>query len=380
MFYLSFAEKFRSVLTDIVGDYDDLLGTSLSEDKFINVLEKLGMIVFFDTENESLKISTGDKGQDKDKDKDNKDFNNELKLSKEIFNELKIENSNESNTNNNNEENNIHHNSQESTQINSISLISSNDLLTFLTAIIGVYKIHLLKQKGKIETKNILKSKQFNDELSIIQKDLEEKSNQENITKKNYVSRTPDRELFITFENYAKIKSKFGLLHLNMSVQKSLKSAAVNIQQEELKYTFKPELNKYSREIYSEYLMKLNEFDPEQHSGEVENKTKQDERLAYIERLLMKKKKKDTENQKQKIQMMEKEMENCSFKPKLDLTSNYYKNLNKDETPSSNKGKRYEQLFQIGTQKRQERRDADKIEMDYAKYGKECTFEPKLEK
>ena len=79
-----------------------------------------------------------------------------------------------------------------------------------------------------------------------------------------------------------------------MSVSQSLKK--YNVQEPENEFTFKPEINKYSKEIYSDYLIKLNEFDSEGGHNENNDKSKQDERLAYIERLINKKKKKDTEN------------------------------------------------------------------------------------
>ncbi len=76
---------------------------------------------------------------------------------------------------------------------------------------------------------------------------------------------------------------------------------------------------------------------------------------------------------------MEKELEGCTFKPDLALSSKYYKNTNKEQEKTS-KEKRIDQLHLQGTQKLAKRQDQDFIEYDLKKYGQECTFTPSTNK
>ena len=347
LFYLNFLETFESAVGQPI-DLDSKL--ELDEKEFTQVLEALNMIVHNEEDGQN-----------------NKDTFHEKELCSKIFSELS---------------------SDESA---SPIKIRAYDLLTFMTCVIGLYKYHLLyKKSNKNQFKNI-KLEKANDEIKTALSDIEaqvqngiqrEHSDEPGLQKKDFcqLDLHNNNELLITDNQSKKIKNKFGILYLNMSVNNSLqrKNMTSNRRDDEImKYSFKPEINKNSQDIYAEYLIKMNEFDPDRGQGV--QQSKHEERMAYIDRLLMKKKKKETENNKIKLELLEKEMENCTFKPQLQLTSDYYKGLNKDETPSGTKGKRYEQLFQMGTQKILEKKDVDSVEVDFNKYGNECTFEPFLE-
>ena len=74
------------------------------------------------------------------------------------------------------------------------------------------------------------------------------------------------------------------------------------------------------------------------------------------------------------------EIKLCTFRPDLLATSGYYNNLNKEATLNSDKNKRYEQLYMIGTEKRKDLKDLDVIDIEFNKNVENCTFKPVLNK
>jgi uncharacterized protein with ParB-like and HNH nuclease domain len=69
-----------------------------------------------------------------------------------------------------------------------------------------------------------------------------------------------------------------------------------------------------------------------------------------------------------------KELENCTFKPKI----NTYNNESNIIKP--NAAHRIDQLYKKGINSIYNKKDKTKDELDVEKHGKECTFKPNLEK
>jgi len=99
--------------------------------------------------------------------------------------------------------------------------------------------------------------------------------------------------------------------------------------------------------------------------------------LDYIEKLILKKKKKENMNAKMKEEFLSKEMEPCSFKPKINHT---YHLSHRDEFVEENRAGRIDKLYKMGIQIISNRKDKDKHDIDIELHGKECTFQPNTEK
>lgn len=69
-----------------------------------------------------------------------------------------------------------------------------------------------------------------------------------------------------------------------------------------------------------------------------------------------------------------KALEGCTFKPKI---NNY---PGENNIIKNNPAQRIDQLYKKGQTAVQNKKDKTKDELDIEKYGKECTFKPKIEK
>lgn len=361
----------RLCYTKFVSRYEEIIEHPITEiemfdeKKVTSILEKFGMIMFKENEQNSAAAHEEDTNEDNTKEKDN-DKKTELILLKKLCTELSVEIKKETiNMDENQEEENVEEKVQKKTDS---STISSSDLLYFLLTLGGLRNYHLIKNncpddsKIKLGTANKILAK------------VEEADAQSISSSKEYTSRKEDGTLIITQKQAQKIKNHFAVLYLNMIVNQSFINKNKQQEPHDLPYQFKPEINSHSKEIYSNFLAKLNENENN------EDQNLANDRMAYIERLIMKKKRKENEYQKQRVNQSELELEKCTFKPELSLTKDYYKSLNKEETINSSKAKRFEQLHQIGTQRRLEKKNVDKIEIEFSKNENHCTFEPNLTK
>lgn len=183
------------------------------------------------------------------------------------------------------------------------------------------------------------------------------------------------KELNDTIKENLGLKKTFKATKTSKEIQEQKEQKKSNSP---VKFSFKPEINPKSRDLYSNYLVKLKDLNNNE-SGQVNDQGDEDEKLAYVNRLINKKKKNLTENEKKKVELMEKELEGCTFKPDLALSAKYNKNANKEQEKTS-KEKRIDQLHNQGTQKLAKRQDQDFIDYDLKKYGQECTFTPSTNK
>lgn len=362
--------------------YEECIGGSVHESKYfdkakvVEILEKLGMILFKSDEVKKVFLASSPKKAENNENVDNveakinRDNKFEMELVNKLITELVLNIKEEENIQENPQGEDNNQDQQESVDGETIL---NNDFFYFISTLCGLRNYHLIKVNSK-DTPN-LKAEKADTLLQEIE------SEQEKLIKdkKEFTSRSNDGRLIITNAQANKIKIEFASLYLNMSVNNALASKNIHIQEHNTTiYNFKPEINQYSKEIYTNYLSKLNENENNPTLGERDNS--HNDKMAYIERLIMRKKKKDAENEQIKLNLQEKEMNNCTFKPELKATSGFYKSLNKEESIETSKGKRYEHLYQVGTQKRRERKNLEKNEIEYSKFEKDCTFNPDLKK
>jgi hypothetical protein len=104
-----------------------------------------------------------------------------------------------------------------------------------------------------------------------------------------------------------------------------------------------------------------------------------DAHMQYIEKILLHDKKRIIEIQKVKEELEKKEMEECTFKPKInpEYTGNKKNNKLKEEKKEENKKSRMVELYEKGTADIKKRKNKTKDEMEIEAQINECTFQPK---
>ena len=117
--------------------------------------------------------------------------------------------------------------------------------------------------------------------------------------------------------------------------------------------------------------------------------------MEYIERILLLDKKRIAENQKIKEELKQKEIKECTFKPKINQTypvlkrrkeENIRKNQNGDKKKADkslkknkSKGKnKFEELYEQGKRILQSKKNKPKEEIELEQQRKECTFQPNI--
>ena len=216
-------------------------------------------------------------------------------------------------------------------------------------------------------------------------------SNPKNI-KYYYVSK--DNKIIFTLDKSPLIKKDFNMLSLNYMNQKK-KSNDEKIIKYIKKYPFKPKIDENSEKIYHNYKEKISVNQNETNSSNSQFKKSN---MEYIDRILLMDKKRIAENQKIKEELEKKQLQECTFKPKINITyplmkknskeknkdidKNSDENKNKDDNKKSNEEKkninRIEELYEKGKKELQSRKDRTKEEIEIEQQKNECTFQPYL--
>ena len=353
----------------------------LDEYQYHQLLFNLGMISF--------------EPEKKEKDENKKD--NEENKSEGISPELLVENSLKY------EEDKIVKNSFNLLKIDK-DKIKVSDIRNFLIFVLNIQNYefyHQYKTKhSPEEIKNIfplnkykkeelpeLMLKKYNEELN----SEIDNSNPKNI-KYYYVSK--DNKIIFTLDKSPLIKKDFNMLSLNYMNQKK-KSNDEKIIKYIKKYPFKPKIDENSEKIYQNYKEKISVNQNETNSSNSQFKKSN---MEYIDRILLMDKKRIAENQKIKEELEKKQLQECTFKPKINITyplmkknskeknkdidKNSDENKNKDDNKKSNEEKkninRIEELYEKGKKELQSRKDRTKEEIEIEQQKNECTFQPYL--
>jgi len=266
-------------------------------------------------------------------------------------------------------------------------LINKDYLFIFLLCVINIYDYFLIKinkkqfrSNEKESIQKLREKHQINQDKPVytneyvieLNKLILSKSNEEISSKlkesKKYVGFDENNNLIVNIEMAKSIHKDFNFLNVNHSSSNS-ELFKKKKPENSVKLTFKPETNKNSDKLSNNFRNKIQkDVDPnneisESHYDEKKSTLKMD----YINLLLIKKKKREKIMAKKKEEEEHKELDSCTFSPKI---LEYLL-----EQPRNN---RFDTLFKMGTRVNQNRKDRPRAEIEVEKNGKECTFKPNL--
>ena len=192
-----------------------------------------------------------------------------------------------------------------------------------------------------------------------------DKSNINN-TKYFYISKNNKNKIIITLDNYDKIKKDFFLFNMNYRNHKieNLHKNILESKNSNSPYKLKDQLNSTTN--------RLNKINKSQ------NKVKSKE---YIDRLLFQKKKQKEKQDKIKEELESKKIQECTFKPKINLIFPSYikdKKSSKDKNMNNKNINRLEEMYEHGRKAVKARKNKSKIEIEIEEQINECTFQPHL--
>lgn len=99
--------------------------------------------------------------------------------------------------------------------------------------------------------------------------------------------------------------------------------------------------------------------------------------MAYIDKLILKRQKQQNTYVKLKSEYKDKELEPCTFKPKVN--EKYEPSAREEvEGDSDPRKDRWEKLYRIGIQTQANRKDKPKDDLEVELHGQECSFRPDL--
>jgi hypothetical protein len=299
------------------------------------------------------------------------------------------------------EENKIIHDSFSALKLDkNDSKIKLNDVKNFLIFILDNQNYdfyHQFKTKHSVEEiKSLFPANKFKKEdipeLIIKKYNDELLSEVDKSNKKNskYFSVSKDNKIIFTLDRYPIIKKDFNLLSLNYRNQKQ-KQKDDKVICYIKKFPFKPKVNENSEKLYKNYKEKvmLTQNDTYTSNSQIKKTN-----MEYIDRILLLDKKRIAENQKIKEELEKKQLKECTFKPKINLTVPF-KKKNKDKKDNNNSNgdankngsenkdnktnkKRFEELYEKGKKIIQSKKNKSKEEIELEEQINECTFQPQL--
>ena len=208
-----------------------------------------------------------------------------------------------------------------------------------------------------------------------------------------YFSLSKDNKIIFTLDKSQNIKKDFNMLGLNYrnKRKKGKEEKILNIIKQ--KYPFKPTINVKSEKLYQKYKDKIY---PVQNETVTSNSQFKKSNMEYIDRILLLDKKRIAENQKIKEELQKKEIKECTFKPKINqsyplakkinkdlndenqnITNNKTENVSKNGKKSKSKNK-FEELYEIGKNKIQAKKNKSREEIELERQRNECTFQPNI--
>ena len=280
---------------------------------------------------------------------------------------------------------------------NEQNLINKEDIKTFLICIVGLQKYYFYytyKSKHEKEKEEEFKCKKEDLPELIIKKMNEEilsqvdKNNEKN---NKYCYKTTDGKIFISLEKGHSIKKDFNFFALNYRNSKKPARDINTLMQERRQFDFKPVINENTNKYFEKYQQKnidndednKNKTKKEKSKEKNENnggdENKEDPHMKYIEKILLHDKKRAIEIQKAKEELEKKELQECTFKPKInpEYISDKTKKSNLNENKSENKKSRMVELYEKGTADIKKRKNKTREEMEVESQIEECTFQPR---
>ena len=280
---------------------------------------------------------------------------------------------------------------------NEQNLINKEDIKNFLICIVGLQKYYFYytyKSKHEKEKEEEFKCKKEDLPELMIKKMNEEilsqvdKNNEKN---NKYCYKTTDGKIFISLEKGHSIKKDFNFFALNYRNSKKPARDINTLMQERRQFDFKPVINENTNKYFEKYQQKNidNDEDNKNKTKKEKSKEKQDNNdnkenkedphMKYIEKILLHDKKRAIEIQKAKEELEKKELQECTFKPKInpEYISDKTKKSNLNENKPENKKSRMVELYEKGTADIKKRKNKTREEMEVESQIEECTFQPK---
>ena len=280
---------------------------------------------------------------------------------------------------------------------NEQNLINKEDIKNFLICIVGLQKYYFYytyKSKHEKEKEEEFKCKKEDLPELIIKKMNEEilsqvdKNNEKN---NKYCYKTTDGKIFISLEKGHSIKKDFNFFALNYRNSKKPARDINTLMQERRQFDFKPVINENTNKYFEKYQQKnidndednknktKKENSKEKQDNNDNNENKEDPHMKYIEKILLHDKKRAIEIQKAKEELEKKELQECTFKPKInpEYISDKTKKSNLNENKPENKKSRMIELYEKGTADIKKRKNKTREEMEVESQIEECTFQPR---
>ena len=280
---------------------------------------------------------------------------------------------------------------------NEQNLINKEDIKNFLICIVGLQKYYFYytyKSKHEKEKEEEFKCKKEDLPELMIKKMNEEilsqvdKNNEKN---NKYCYKTTDGKIFISLEKGHSIKKDFNFFALNYRNSKKPARDINTLMQERRQFDFKPVINENTNKYFEKYQQKNidNDEDNNNKTGKEKSKeknenndnkeNKEDPHMKYIEKILLHDKKRAIEIQKAKEELEKKELQECTFKPKInpEYISDKTKKSNLNENKPENKKSRMVELYEKGTADIKKRKNKTREEMEVESQIEECTFQPR---
>ena len=280
---------------------------------------------------------------------------------------------------------------------NEQNLINKEDIKNFLICIVGLQKYYFYytyKSKHEKEKEEEFKCKKEDLPELIIKKMNEEilsqvdKNNEKN---NKYCYKTTDGKIFISLEKGHSIKKDFNFFALNYRNSKKPARDINTLMQERRQFDFKPVINENTNKYFEKYQQKNIDNDEDNNNKTKKEKSKEknenndnkenkeDPHMKYIEKILLHDKKRAIEIQKAKEELEKKELQECTFKPKInpEYISDKTKKSNLNENKPENKKSRMVELYEKGTADIKKRKNKTREEMEVESQIEECTFQPR---
>ena len=362
----------------------------LNENQYHKLLYNLGMVTH---PPESKEIKKEEKKLDQKKEKNNKQ--NEIESDILIENMLKTD------------EKKLIGNSFNLLKLDQ-EKVKTNDIKNFFIYVLDNQNYDLYQQyktNHEQELKDMFPLEKYKKEeipeLILIKQNEELSSNIDKSNNKNnkYFSVSKDNKIIFTLEKSQNIKKDFSMFALNYrnKRKKGKEEKILRIIKE--KYPFKPTINMKSEKLYQKYKDKIyiGQSDNTVTSNSNCQLKKSNNNIEYIERILLLDKKRIAENQKIKEKLKQKEIEECTFKPKINppyvvvkkgkednikkKSKEEKKDLKDDKFLNKNKSKgknKFEELYEQGKKILQSKKDKPKEEIELEQQRKECTFQPSI--
>ena len=277
---------------------------------------------------------------------------------------------------------------------NEQNLINKEDIKNFLICIVGLQKYYFYytyKSKHEKEKEEEFKCKKEDLPELMIKKMNEEilsqvdKNNEKN---NKYCYKTTDGKIFISLEKGHSIKKDFNFFALNYRNSKKPARDINTLMQERRQFDFKPVINENTNKYFEKYQQKNIDNDEDNNNKtkkekskekQDNNENKEDPHMKYIEKILLHDKKRAIEIQKAKEELEKKELQECTFKPKInpEYISDKTKKSNLNENKPENKKSRMVELYEKGTADIKKRKNKTREEMEVESQIEECTFQPR---